>query len=50
VGLAAKQQMMKDPTNSVSGVKRFMGRTVHDGKPLENSVPVKVRNMTLASS
>jgi len=46
VGLAAKQQMIKDPSNSVSAVKRFMGHTVHDDQLVENSAPVKVHNIT----
>lgn len=43
VGLAAKQHMMKNPANSVSGIKRFMGCTANDDV-LENSGPVKVEN------
>jgi len=41
VGLAAKQHMMKNPSNSVVGVKRFIGCTMSD-EELENSDPVKV--------
>jgi len=41
VGLAAKQHMMKHPTDSISGVKRFIGRTVTDSE-LESTGPFKV--------
>lgn len=46
VGAAAKQHMMKNPANSVSGVKRFMGCTMSDDE-LENSGPVKVNSITV---
>jgi len=43
VGLAAKQHMMKNPANSIAGVKRFLGCTLND-EEFENSGAVKVNN------
>lgn len=42
VGLAARQHMMKNPANSIFGVKRFLGCTMTD-EELENCGYVKVQ-------
>jgi len=39
VGLAAKQQMVNDPVNTIVSVKRLIGRSVDEIKSLGGSVP-----------